>query len=194
MNNLRYYIPAFIAMVLVQLYVPARMILDREKVMDEGKIYRFKAAPIDPSDPFRGKYITLNFEENSFETTNETTWESGETVYLTLRESETGFAKIASVSKEAPSGDPYFLKAEVNFASSQQPGELFITFPFDRFYMEETKAPEAEILYTESLPDTTRMTYALVSILEGDAVLKDMLIDEVSIRELVKAKQATESQ
>lgn len=67
--------------------------------------------------------------------------------------------------------------------------KLTIYYPFDRYYMEESKAYDAELVYTKSLQDTTQVTYALVSIKDGDAVLKDVLIDEISIKEIVKEKQ-----
>ena len=53
-------------MVMVHLYVPAKMIFNKEAVLAQGKDYRFKTAPIDPYDPFRGKYIDLYYEANAF--------------------------------------------------------------------------------------------------------------------------------
>jgi uncharacterized membrane-anchored protein len=55
-------LPLFALTCLAQWFVPAQMIYDQEQVLREGKTYHFKTAPIDPSDPFRGKYITLSFE------------------------------------------------------------------------------------------------------------------------------------
>ena len=56
---------SFIAVALIQLLVPAKMIWDQEEVMRDGKVFRFKTEPIDPNDPFRGKYITLSFQEEN---------------------------------------------------------------------------------------------------------------------------------
>ena len=64
----------FVLVALMQLFVPANMIWSREKVLNEGKIYKFKTAPIDPNDPFRGKYISLNFEQNAIEVNNADDW------------------------------------------------------------------------------------------------------------------------
>ncbi len=63
-----------------------------------------------------------------------------------------------------------------------------LEFPFTKFYMEETKAADAEKLYWETLRDNSKTIYALVYIKDGDAVLKDVCIDGVSIKELVKKK------
>ena len=40
----------FVLLALVQLYVPARMILQQEAILRTGRTYQFKTAPIDPSD------------------------------------------------------------------------------------------------------------------------------------------------
>ena len=48
---------------------------------------------------------------------------------------------------------------------------------------------EAESIHRESLRDENQITYALVSIKNGDAVLKDVFIDATSIREIVKERQ-----
>lgn len=55
--------------------------------------------------------------------------------------------------------------------------------------MEETKAYEAEQAYIQSQQDTTKITYALVKIKNGNAVLKDVIIDGTSIKEIVKANR-----
>jgi hypothetical protein len=52
--------------------------------------------------------------------------------------------------------------------------------------MEEFKAFEAEQAYNASAQDSTITTYALVSILNGEAVFNDVLIDDVPIKEVVK--------
>ena len=62
MNKKILLISAFVLVVLVQLYVPAKMIWGREEVLNTGTEYKFRTAPIDPNDVFRGKYINLNYE------------------------------------------------------------------------------------------------------------------------------------
>jgi hypothetical protein len=55
--------------------------------------------------------------------------------------------------------------------------------------MEESKAEEAELIHRKSQQDKSQVTYALVSIKDGDAVLKDVLINGTSISEIVKRNQ-----
>ncbi|WP_055396680.1 GDYXXLXY domain-containing protein [Flagellimonas eckloniae] len=189
MNIKKFMLPVFVLVCLMQLSVPAKMIWDKEDVLASGKEYKFKTAPVDPNDPFRGKYITLRYDENTIEIPKEHDWARGDDIFISLTKDDDGFAKIKSVSKEKLSEKEDFVKAEVGYITSYTTTELIIDYPFDRFYMEESKAHDAELTYTESQLDTTSVTYALVNIKNGDAVLKDVLIDGQSIREIVKAKQ-----
>ena len=61
-----------------------------------------------------------------------------------------------------------------------------IEYTFDRFYMEETKAQAAEDMYRESIVDSSQVAYALVNIRNGEAVIRDVLINGTSISDLVK--------
>ena len=189
MNSKKLLLTAFILVALVQLYVPAKMIWDRENVIETGIEYKFKTAPIDPSDPFRGKYITLNYDENTAIVSDGQDWVLGESIYVSLTTDNLGFAKIKSVSKTKPTDNESFIKAKVRFSSGNSSNKLTIDYPFDRYYMEESKAYDAELIYRQSQQDTNQVTYALVSIKNGDAVLKDVLIDGTSIREIVKENQ-----
>ena len=189
MSSKKLLLSVFILVALAQLYVPAKMIFDKEDTLETGIDYKFSTAPIDPTDPFRGKYIILSYKDNVAVIDNEKDWVSGEIVYVFLENDQNGFAKIKSVSKEKPTDSQNFLKAKVSAVSSDGTNKLTIYFPFDRYYMEESKASDAEVIYAKSLRDTTKVTYALVSIKNGDAVLKDVLIDGVSIKEIVKTNQ-----
>ncbi|MEM8938233.1 MAG: GDYXXLXY domain-containing protein [Bacteroidota bacterium] len=183
----------FILMVLVQLFVPANMIWNNEDVLRTGKEFKFKTAPIDPNDPFRGKYIFLDFDNTTVEIPQEHDWKRGRAVYVSIEKDSMGFAVIKSISKKEPQQARDFIKAEVGFINSYQADKVTmnVRYPFERFYMEESKAYDAEITYRETRRDTTKTAYALVNIKEGDAVLKDVLIDGVPIAELVNTKLET---
>lgn len=58
----------FVLVAALQLFIPAQMILKQETILKKGTAYKFKAQPVDPSDPFKGKYINLNYEIDSFKT------------------------------------------------------------------------------------------------------------------------------
>ena len=179
----------FVLVALAQLYVPAKMIWNREDILATGIEFKFRTAPVDPHDPFRGKYIDLNYEENTFTVSKAEGWLIGESIFVILTTDSSGFAKIESVSKRKPASNVNFIKTKVRYVFMRDSTELTIDYPFDRFYMEESKAYDAEVTYRDTQRDTSINTYALVSVKNGEAVLKDVLIDGTPIREIVKANQ-----
>jgi len=188
MHSKKILLAVFILVALAQVFIPVKMILDREDILTEGKEYRFRTAPVDPHDPFRGKYIRLNYKDDTVEIGNEKNWTSGEEIYVFLTIDKEGFAKIKSVSKQKPTDNQDYLKAKVSYVTINNRNKLSIDYPFDRFYMEESKAQEAELTYRRTQRDTSKTTYAVVNIKNGDAVLKDVMINGTSIREIVKAR------
>lgn len=194
MNTKNKVLIVFILVSLVQLFIPAKMIFDREDVLATGKEFKFRTQPIDPNDPFRGKYVSLQFSENSILIQNQIDWLNNETVFVLLTISKDGFAKIKSVSKIKPLETVDFVKAKVDYIQNSDSARLFIEYPFTRFYMEESKAPMAEIVYNETVLDTNIITYGLVSIKDGEVVLKDVLINETSIQEIVKKRNSSNNQ
>jgi uncharacterized membrane-anchored protein len=188
MNKRHLFLFLFGLLALVQLYVPASMILDREDVLATGKEYKFQLAPVDPNDPFRGKYITLQYTQNTFDIPDPQAWKSGELIYVELRRDPAGFARIRQVSKEMPRGPVDYIKTRVTYvAAEDHKNTLFIDYPFDRYYLEESKALPAEQAYAASLRDSSQVTYALVQIKAGNAVLKEVLIGGIPIREKVQS-------
>jgi uncharacterized membrane-anchored protein len=182
-------IPAFILMVVLQLYVPVQMINRKESILRNGKEFKFRTAPIDPTDAFRGKYITLSFQATSLNVPNAQEWNQGDPIFVLMGEDEKGYVKINSISKDKPVDDENYVKASINYIVNDTVSYVSVEYPFDRFYMEEFKAQGAEIAYQEAARDTNQVAYALVSIKEGDAVIKDVMIDDVPIREVVKRLQ-----
>ena len=187
MKSTKAIFPLFILVALAQLFVPAQMIWNKEDVLETGKAFKFKTAPIDPNDPFRGKYIYLSFDNVRVEIPKDNDWKRGESIYALLTENEEGFAEITSISRTKPKETQDFVTAKVAFIDiySKEKTTMTVRYPFERFYMEESKARDAELIYRESQRDTTKTTYALVHIKNGAAVLKDVLIDGVPIKDLV---------
>ena len=176
----------FILVVLIQLFIPSQMIFNQEMILKKGKAYKFKTQPVDPTDPFRGKYIILNYEIDSYET-NDSLWKQNETIYAYLTKDSLGFAKIDTISRALLSNNKNdYIKTKVEWYSSYS-NRLSIEFPFNRYYMEETKAYDAEVAVRkrqrDSLPNNT---YALVYVKDGEVVLNDVIIDNMSIKDYVE--------
>lgn len=52
----------FALLCVAQWAVPLAMVQRAERTLSEGTAYRFRTAPVDPADPFRGRYVTLDFD------------------------------------------------------------------------------------------------------------------------------------
>ena len=194
MLNKKIILLLFILLALVQLYVPAKMILDREEIIATGQEYRFKTAPVDPYDPFRGRYITLNFQQIRVPVTNLSDWKAGDKVYAVLGTDEEGFAKFTTALKSPPDTDQDYLATQVEYVINGDDKGLLLRLPFNRYYMEEFKAPAAEQAYRDARRDAEKRGYALVAIKEGKAVLKDVLIEGVPIKEYIESSSPLEKE
>lgn len=170
----------------VQLFVPAQMIYQQEDTLDTGKAYKFKTRPIDPTDPFRGKYITLSYEINSFQTEDKIWADYYGNVFVYLKTDTDGFAEIKTISQtQLDTSDDYVIvKSKYNHGKT-----VNFNLPFDRFYMNENKAYDAEISVREAQIDTTKICYGLVFVKEGTAVLENVFIDDTPIQEFVEKYQ-----
>jgi uncharacterized membrane-anchored protein len=183
-----YILVVFLVLCGAQWYVPFHMIAEQENLHDEGRVFRFKTEPVDPSDPFRGKYITLSFEADTFSNAGEK-WLRGETIFVTLEEDQDGFASIVGVSREAPEVSVNYVKAVVAYGEDP----VHIQYPFDKFYMEESKAKPAENVYLDAnRNDSTQVAYAIVHVKDGNAALSDVIIDDRSIVDIVRELNATQ--
>jgi hypothetical protein len=180
------FIIGFVLMVLIQLGLPVKMIWDREDILSQGKEFKFETEPIDPNDPFRGKYIVLNYLADWVPVEDKSDWEYGETVYALIGEDERGYAHFISASKNRPNPGTAYLKTTVGSGFYTESTKLPLKLDFYRLYMDEYEAPKAEALYADSQVDSTFTAYGLVVIKEGEAVLKDVMIDGTSIREMVE--------
>lgn len=168
---------ALIALFLVQLFVPFSMISDRENVLEQGKEFRFKTAPIDPVDPFRGNYLTLSFDANDFAVSSKGDWKENETIYVKLKTDSLGFAVIESVMKDEPESVNDYVKARITYIYDRENQLILnIEYPFDRYYMDEFKAANSTKVYTEHANDSLYPAYAIVSVYNGESVLIDVIV------------------
>jgi uncharacterized membrane-anchored protein len=185
MKKKQYYVLFFAILVLAQLGIAGRMVMQQEQIIQKGKQFLFKAAPIDPNDPFRGKYITLDFEAEQYETTDPQVWSASEEVFVLLRTDPDGFAEVKALQQTPPTDDIPYFKAQIDYFYPQDSTNLInLDFPFDRYYMEESKAPEAEQIYREAFREAKNDIFAVVFISRGKSVLEDVKIGGQSIKDL----------
>jgi len=177
--------PAFLILCLVQLYVPARIAFDGHTDLAHGTAYKFKTIPVDPTDPLRGKYIALQFEAAAVEIDTTRKWSVGESVYACPAIDGEGFAFIAKISRQMPEANEHYFECEIIDLPTSGESVARLQFPFNRYYMEESKAQRAEDLYRQYSQSADRILYALVFIHEGSATLRELLVDGEPLQELI---------
>jgi uncharacterized membrane-anchored protein len=181
----------FVVLALIQLSVPAAMVFKNQSVLNSGTAYKFKTRPIDPTDPFRGKYITLSFDMNKA-TTTDTLWQNSTDIYVYLKTDSLGYAAVKSVSPFKTNTDDDFVIAQT-YGYYQKSNVIDFMLPFDRFYMEESKAYPAEMAYRKaSRQGLANNTYALVYVKNGYSVLEDVFINDVPIGTYVELQKSAD--
>ena len=172
-------------MCIAQWVVPGMMMYNSETVISDGKEFRFKTEPVDPSDPFRGKYITLQFEADFMLMEDSVTLRPGQKIFVTFADDSAGYAKPVEIYETEPDTE-YYLQTTVDYVTNFRSNHrVQFGLPFNRFYLEESKAQRAEDLYREAQRDTARVAYAIVSIGSGQAVIKDVVINDQPILDLL---------
>lgn len=169
-----------------QLLVPLSIIAKKEGILRHGEVFRFKTAPVDPYDPFRGRYVALSFERNSAPYVGSGSLLANEVVFARIENDAQGFARLTEIRRERPP-DGAYLKTIVRRGVHRNDGFAVVAIPFDRFYMNEKKAPEAERLYREhNRGGSTGDAYVTVRIHDGEAVLEQLFVGGVPIAEAVE--------
>lgn len=163
------------AMILAQWLVPLLMIKDSQEVLKKGTAFRFECAPVDPNDPFRGKYITLSFTAGTFTTDTSVSFDYGQRVYALLGTDSRGFAKITELQTTRPASGHY-LSVPVDYTNTyDDKNEIVLDIPFRRYYLDEFDAPEAERKYQDGAQ--SKSAYAEVYIYKGEARIKQVVVD-----------------
>jgi uncharacterized membrane-anchored protein len=182
-------IGAFVIMVGAQWFVPLSQIRGATRTIREGREYKFKTAPVDPSDPFRGKYITLNYDLTNYypADTNEGHFVERSKVYALLGRDSAGYAKINKLVQEPPTGDDTdYIEVTYEYGYGGMNSRVGLYLPFTTMYLEESKASEAEQLYWQNRRDSVINCYAKVMVLRGDAKLVDVMVNDSSIVDVVR--------
>ena len=149
--------------IIAQICVPAYMIWGKYDVLKNGDEVKIKVAPIDPYDAFRGRYVSLWYDE-------ELDYEERKGKYGILEIDEDGFATVKKVVKEKPQGRLYITSKD----------DDYFNIPLDRYYMEETLAPKAENMLSGE-----KEAYVTIRIQEDKSVLSGLYIDGKPVEEIL---------
>lgn len=187
-------ITLLIFMVILQLAVPLYMMRSHQITLNEGQQFKFKAAPVDPYDPFMGRFLSINLEQRSIQVDDIRQYRSGRTVYIILENEEGGYAKVSGISFNRPNNTSYFKTKiayientygsvmELNTNSlSPIPGKVHFVIPFNRYYLPENLALKAEKEWNKLFTSRSNEVFITVRIYQGNAVIENVYISGESI-------------
>jgi len=174
--------------VLAQNGLPASMLVRRAETLRDGRVWKFKTAPVDPYDAFRGKYVTLRLAEDRVAPAKGFVPDRGKKVYVLLEEDAEGFAHFSGISHEK-TGENDCVQARIRYFNNK---EIHLDLPIDRYYMEESKAPEAERVYRQNSRRGEQDAFVAVRILDGFPVIEELYIADTPIREYLEQGAGTQ--
>lgn len=168
---------------LAQWAAPLSQIWTHERTLTQGTLIKLKCSAPDPYDPLRGRYLAVRPEQREADVPAGLKLERGAHVYATLTAGADGLATVSSLSLTPPtSGD--FIRVKTGYAYESK---ATILWPFERFYINEKLAPEADKWFAENIR-STKGIIAEVRVLNGRAVLADLSLDGRSFREILKER------
>lgn len=168
----------FVLIAAGQIAVPASLIWQRERTLKEGHAWKFRTAPVDPVDAFRGRYVALQFEAETQQISPPPYSHYGQTVFVTLRADAEGFAAIDQVLASPPEATD-FIEAQLHGTT--------ISLPFDKYWVTERDAPAAEAAYLAQSTREKRNAFVTVRVFKGDAALEQLYLDGLPLGEYLRA-------
>ena len=189
----------FLFFALAIILVPVYMIVSSEDVLNNGTFYKFRPQARDPFDPFRGKYLRINYDTNSIPTKEKL--KRGDKVYVSIGVDEKGFAYFKEAFLKAPKKGDY-LPANVRYADdfrgrgrrveaalvdSEEPMNYISIKPPNnmcKYFINEDYAQAAEDAYFKEWKNA----YIGVRILDGSARVQDIYLKGKPIMDYLKNK------
>lgn len=176
----------YILAVILQLTVISSIIFKNNATVASGIELKIKVFPIDPYDPFRGKYVDLNVN-NYVSKQNGVDILKNSKVYVTLRTNPDGFSELDTAYITKPKNKPYVETVAARDSYNPETS-VYIDNPFKRFYIEEVYSEEAETAYRQNA--TEKDVYIKVKILDGKSVIEELYIENEPIKEYIDKHRA----
>ena len=189
----------FLAAFAGALYYPVREVLAFERPKMPPKELRFQVKFQDPYDPMRGHYLQMNLRndipmpkkelkelEQSFRK-RDRDWAA------VLETKPNGFAEAVAVHplRDVPKDKPFVKVDTVWFKTGNKNCRCTVTMPFDRFYINEKLAEDAEKLLRKVSDDKDRSAVLVVNVYaDGRWAVKDLLVDGQPILKLLRPAAA----
>jgi hypothetical protein len=165
---------------LAQWLLPLSGIWQNEQILEHGTLIKIQCAAPDPYDPLRGRYLAVQPAQTEAPVPDGLELTPGQTVFATLTPDASGLSSITSLSLTPPAtGD--FIRMKTRWVNGSN---ARLNWPFDRFYLNEKLAPEADQWFAENIRSASGII-AEVRVHNGRAVLADLSLNGKPFRDLL---------
>ncbi|HOV14889.1 MAG TPA: GDYXXLXY domain-containing protein [Spirochaetota bacterium] len=191
------YIVLFICLAIFQLVVISVMVY---KGVKDGQRLSYKCSLYDPYDPIKGRYLRLSFSSSTLnlylfseyiydQSSDFDKYKNNEVyvVYNTGKDTQNPYL----ITTNKPNNDNIFIKAKINYINEENK-TIVLEYPFDRYYIQEDFAIEAENLLRDSANNIDYNPTLVVNIDdEGNSRITNLLIKNTPIEEYISKKIKT---
>ncbi len=175
-NNRRFLISIFILLSMVQCFFIAHRIYQNNRVLKKGKVFLFELKQKDPRDIFRGKYMELNYKNDTISLKNFDGLQVGQKIWVKIRKNKEGYAFIDSLYMVPPQDLTQIIPVKItNINIIGKKKIIQVKFPFDKFYINEFKMNKLQQVPVTNSPVSA--SYAKVRIWKGRGIVQELIIN-----------------
>jgi hypothetical protein len=183
----------------LQLAATGSSIYKYETTLRDGTLYRIPTEGFDPADAFRGRYVAVRptiVMPNPIPAETLDILErigGGVRAYVVLATDDRGYARAAAITVQPPPQGDYLTigQAWPRWPQNPQPGTANgpigynLVFAFDRYYMNDAAAPQAQQRLTDAIGRNSESRAWLdVRVKNGMGVIEGLLIDGAPIEQV----------
>jgi hypothetical protein len=154
-----------------------------ENILRHGQVLKLACHAPDPYDPLRGRYLWVAIQPDEFPLKGNKLERSTQ-VCLRFKPGKDGLHEF-DASVPGPANGELSLWLTVNYHWNDK---LRVLWPQDRYYLNEDLAPKADAWLRQSFGGKDRKVIAQLRVLNGQAVLEDLICDGRSVAELVRRR------
>ncbi len=196
----------FFVFAAIILLVPVYVAVSSQNVLNNRTFYKFKPMAYDPFDPFRGKFLSVNYSTDFVPTKFD--FDEDETVYVSIGVDNEGFAFFEEAFKSPPKKKDYLktviresrlvrsLEREIEAAIEQGDfdpsmidtrSNVSIKIPdnMNKYFINEDDALKAETVFREEQENI----YIGVRVLNGEVRLDNIFVYDQPILDYIESKR-----
>lgn len=181
----------FIIATIFQLIVLGSSVVRYENILSTGKVWKFEIQPVDPYDILRGRYVRLGFKKQEAKASSDlSNLQSYYRVngFVILETNDEGFTQPKLATSEQPDETDSWIKCQLT-KNYKNINTVRVNYPFDRFFMNEKLAPEADkLLRRNSDIMKNNQVYITVRLKDGIGIIENLFIDNTPISEFIRSK------